>query len=285
MKRMTRSESPYSTGTRVGATVLMLGVSVAFLLPLSWLVATSLTAGSNVFNFPPRLIPDPIEWQNYLAIWQNYPLGRWFLNSFFITTTIVIGQILTSSLAGFAFAKLRFPGRDKLFFVYLVGLLIPSQVLLIPIFVMISNLGWVDTPWGLIIPALAGPFGTFLYRQFYLSVSHDYIDAARLDGASLLRTWWSIFLPLSRGLTAAFAAITFLMTWNSFLWPLVLLRSVENFTVTLGLASIAGGQQFAVPWELVMATSTTILIPVLALFVFAQRQLVQGVALSGYSGK
>jgi multiple sugar transport system permease protein len=285
MKRMTRSESPYKTSTRVGATALMLGASMAFLLPLSWLVATSLTQGSSVFSFPPKLIPDPVEWQNYVTIWQNYPLGRWFLNSFFITTTIVIGQILTSSLAGFAFAKLRFPSRDKLFFVYLVGLLIPSQVLLIPIFVMVSNLGWVDTPWGLIIPALAGPFGTFLYRQFYLSVSHDYIDAARLDGATLLRTWWSIFLPLSRGLTAAFAAITFLMVWNSFLWPLVLLRSVDNFTVTLGLASIAGGQQFAVPWELVMATSTTILIPVLALFIFAQRQLVQGVALSGYSGK
>jgi len=285
MRRTSRSDSPYRTGTRIGATALMLGISVVFLLPLSWLVATSLTAGSSVFSFPPKLIPDPVEWQNYVTIWQNYPLGRWFLNSFFITTTIVIGQILTSSLAGFAFAKLRFPGRDKLFFVYLVGLLIPSQVLLIPIFVMVSNLGWVDTPWGLIIPALAGPFGTFLYRQFYLSVSHDYIDAARLDGATLLRTWWSIFLPLSRGLTAAFAAITFLMIWNSFLWPLVLLRSVDNFTVTLGLASIAGGQQFAVPWELVMATSTTILIPVLALFVFAQRQLVQGVALSGYSGK
>jgi multiple sugar transport system permease protein len=263
----------------------MLGVSAFFLLPLTFLMATSLTQGSNVFSFPPKLFPDPVEWSNYIVIWERYPLLRWFGNSFFITITIVIGQIFTSSLAGFAFAKLKFPGRDKLFFIYLIGLLVPSQVLLIPIFVLVSNLGWVNTPWGLIIPALAGPFGTFLYRQFYLSVSDEYIAAARLDGASLFRIWWSIFLPLSRGLTATFAVLIFLITWNSYLWPLVLLRSVDNFTVTLGLASIAGAPSFAVPWEIVMATSITILLPILGLFVFAQRQLVQGVALSGYSSK
>lgn len=278
-------DSNHRLSTRVWFTMLAAIICVLFVLPLAWLVSTSLTSRANVFSFPPALIPDPVMWSNYVDIWVEYPLLRWFANSFFITITIVVGQILTSSLAGFAFSKLRFPGRDKLFFLYLVALLIPSQVLLIPIFVMVSKLGWVDTPWGLIIPALAGPFGTFLYRQFYLSVSQEYIDAARIDGAGFLRIWWSIFFPLSRGLTAAFAAITFLMTWNSFLWPLVLLRSTENFTVTLGLASIAGAEQFRVPWELVMSASITILIPVLALFVFAQRQLVQGVALSGYSGK
>ena len=270
---------------RIGATIFMAVAIVAFILPMVWLFSTSLKTREEVFEFPPQVIPPDPQWSNYDEVWTQNPMGQWILNSVFISVCIVVGQCFTSSLAGFAFAKLRFPGRDKLFFLYLAGMLIPSQVLLIPIFVIASRLGWVDTPWGLIIPALAGPFGTFLYRQFYISVSQEYIDAGEVDGASFLRIWWSIFVPLSRGLTAAFATITFLATWNSYFWPLVLLRTPDNFTVTLGLASIAGVEQFRVPWELVMAAAITMLVPILILFALAQRQLVRGVALSGYTGK
>ncbi len=275
----------HTRSARVGGTVLVAIAVVAFLLPMVWLFSTSLKSKDEVFSYPPQVIPQDPQWSNYIDIWTDSPLSRWMINSLFISAAIVVGQCITSSLAGFAFARLRFPGRDKLFFLYLAGLLIPSQVLLIPIFVIVSRLGWVDTPWGLIVPALAGPFGTFLYRQFYLSVSQEYVDAGQVDGASMFRIWWSVFVPLSRGLTAAFAAITFLATWNSFIWPLVLLRTPENFTATLGLASIAGADPFRVPWQLVMATSVTMLVPVLTLFALAQRQLVRGVAMSGYTGK
>lgn len=270
---------------RIGATIVTSVAVVAFVLPMVWMFSTSLKNREEVFEYPPQVIPADPQWSNYVDIWTQYPLAQWFINSLFISVCIVVGQIFTSSLSGFALAKLRFPGRDKLFFLYLAGMLIPSQVLLIPIFVIVSRLGWVDTPWGLIIPALAGPFGTFLYRQFYLSVSQEYVDAGQIDGASMLRIWWSIFLPLSRGLTAAFATITFLATWNAFFWPLVLLRTPDHFTATLGLASIAGSDQFRVPWELVMATAVTMLVPVLVLFALSQRHIVRGVAMSGYSGK
>jgi multiple sugar transport system permease protein len=270
---------------RLGATVLVAVAAIGFVLPMVWLFSTSLKTKDEVFTYPPQVIPPDPQWSNYTDIWTQYPLAQWLVNSIFISAAIVVGQCLTSSLAGFAFARLRFPGRDKVFFLYLAGMLIPSQVLLIPIFVLVSRLGWVNTPWGLIVPALAGPFGTFLYRQFYLSISQEYVDAAQLDGASMLRIWWGIFVPLSKGLTAAFAAITFLASWNSFIWPLVLLRTPEKFTATLGLASIAGADQFRVPWQLVMATSVTMLVPVLILFAVAQRHLVRGVAMSGYTGK
>jgi multiple sugar transport system permease protein len=256
-----------------------------FVLPFVWMVSTSVKRQSDVFAYPPTLVPHHPLWHNFTSIWHQYPLATWFLNSFFIAGSIVVGQVLTSSLAGFAFAKLRFPGRDRIFFLYLAGLLVPSQVLIVPLFVFVSKLGWVDTPWGLIIPALAGPFGTFLFRQFYLTVSQEYIDAARVDGASTLRIWWSIYLPLSRGLATAFGSITFLIFWNSFIWPLVLLHSENRYTVTLGLASIASAEQFRVPWELVMATSVTSLVPVLLFFAVAQRHIVQGLALSGYADK
>lgn len=270
---------------RVAATVAIGIGTAAFFLPLAWLLSTSLKRRQDVFAYPPRLLESVPQWSNYLEIWTQYPLARWVANTLLISVAIVVGQVLTSSLAGFTFAQLRFPGRDRLFFVYLAALLVPTQVLIIPIFVLVAQLGWVDTPWGLIIPALAGPFGTFLYRQHFLGISEDLRAAAEVDGASMWRIWWSIYLPLARGLTATFAAITFLASWNSYIWPLVLLRSQEQFTVTLGLASIAGAEQFRVPWELVMAASFTILTPTLLVFALAQRQLVDGVALSGQAGK
>jgi multiple sugar transport system permease protein len=270
---------------RLVATAVVSILVLFFLLPIIWTISTSLKPGNQVFVYPPKLLPAHPQFHNYADIWSQYPLARWFLNSFFITATIVCGQLFTSSLSGFAFAKLRFRGRDRFFLLYLFGLLIPSQVLLVPIFFVVSKLHWVNSAWGLIVPALAGPFGTFLFRQFYLSVSNEYIEAARLDGASTFRIYRSIFVPLSRGLMAAFAAITFLMFWNSYLWPLVLLSTESKYTVTLGLAYIANGPQFQVPWPTVMADAVTIMVPVLLLFALAQRKFVRGIALTGYTGK
>jgi multiple sugar transport system permease protein len=273
------------TPTRVVVTTILVLLVGAFLLPLLWSVSTALKPLTLIFKYPPRLLEDQVLWSNFVTIWSDYPLTRWLVNSFVICAVVVVAQVLTSSMSGFAFAKLRFRYRDQLFFLYLAGLLIPSQVLLIPIFQIVRYLGLIDSPLAIIIPALAGPFGTFLFRQFFLSVSDEYIDAARVDGAPLLRIYWSIFLPMARGLIVGFSVITFMAMWNSFLWPLVVLRTPSTYTATLGLSTIAGGEPFRVPWNVVMATGLTFMVPVLALFVLAQRRLVEGLSMSGYGDK
>jgi multiple sugar transport system permease protein len=273
------------TTTRTVVTGILGILVTAFLLPVLWAASTALKPLTLIFKYPPRLIEDQVLWSNFITIWSDYPLARWIVNSFVICGVVVVAQVLTSSMSGFAFAKLRFRYRDQLFFLYLAGLLIPSQVLLIPIFEIVRYLGLIDSPLAIIIPALAGPFGTFLFRQFFLSISDEFIDAARVDGASLLRVYWSIFLPMARGLIVGFSVITFMAMWNSFLWPLVVLRTPSTYTATLGLSSIAGGEPFRVPWNVVMATGLTFMVPVLLLFVLAQRRLVEGLSMSAYGDK
>jgi multiple sugar transport system permease protein len=270
---------------RVGVTAVFIVVALLFVSPLVWAVATSLKAFPEIYSYPPRLMGASLRWSNYTQIWSDYPIVQWLVNSILVCTAVVVAQVLTSSAAGFAFAKLRFPHRDKWFLVYIGGLLIPNQVLLIPLFQIIKHLGLINSPLALVIPALAGPFGTFLFRQFYMSVSDEYIDAARIDGASLLRVYWSIFLPISRGVIGGFSVITFMATWNSFLWPLVVLRTPTRYTATLGLSTVAGGDPFRVPWQIVMSTGITLMLPVLLVFVFAQRHVAQGLSMSGYTGK
>lgn len=267
-------------------TTLVLGLfCLVFVAPLIWAIVTSLKAFSEIYSYPPRFVGAKVLWSNYKEVWTQYPVGHWLANSGYIALTIVVAQVLTSSAAGFAFAKLRFSHRDKWFLLYIGGLLVPSQVLLIPLFQMIKFFHLINSPLAVIIPALAGPFGTFLFRQFYLSVSDEYIDAARIDGASLFRIYWNVFLPMSRGVITGFGVITLMAAWNSFLWPLVVLRTPSRYTATLGLSTVAGGDPFRVPWQIVMATGVTTLIPVLILFLLAQRQVVQGLSMSGYSGK
>jgi len=215
---------------------------------------------------------------NYATALNSLPFDRYFFNSLLVATSVTLLQLLTSSLAAYAFARLRFKGRDTIFFLYLIGLMIPFPVLLLPNFLMIRQLGWFDSYLALIVPPAFSAFSIFLLRQYYRGIPLDYDESARIDGASSLRIWWSILLPNSRPALAALAVFTFLGTWNDFLWPLVVTNSESMRTLPVGLSTFQG--QFTVRWELLMAGSVVALIPVLIVYFFAQNWIIKGLSVS-----
>lgn len=260
--------------------LLILG-GLIMLAPFVVMVVVSLWPNT---AFMARRFPlDQITLANYVETFRVLPFGRYFINSAFVTVTVTIGQILIASLAAFAFARLRFRGREAIFLLYLATLMIPSQVTLIPNFLIIRNLGWYDTYAALIVPGLFSALSTFLLRQFYRSIPIDLDDAARIDGASSLRIWWQIMLPLSRPIMAALAVFAFQGTWNDFLWPLVVTGSDKMRTIPIGLSYFVG--QYSTAWNLLMAGSVLALLPVLILYLFAQKTFVQGITLSGMGGR
>ncbi|MCA0452571.1 MAG: carbohydrate ABC transporter permease [Chloroflexi bacterium] len=258
--------------------VLLLG-SFIMVLPFLWMVSTSLKTSTDILReFPPRLIPSTFMISNYATALNSLPFDRYFFNSLLVATSVTLLQLLTSSLAAYAFARLRFKGRDTIFFLYLIGLMIPFPVLLLPNFLMIRQLGWFDSYLALIVPPAFSAFSIFLLRQYYRGIPLDYDESARIDGASSLRIWWSILLPNSRPALAALAVFTFLGTWNDFLWPLVVTNSESMRTLPVGLSTFQG--QFTVRWELLMAGSVVALIPVLIVYFFAQNWIIKGLSVS-----
>ncbi len=257
---------------------LILG-SVVMLLPFFWMLSTSLKPGSDVFReFPPRWIPATFRWSNYRDALTSMPFDRFYLNSAFVATSVTTLQLLTSSLAAFAFARLRFRGRDLLFFLYLSALMIPFPVLLVPNFIIISKLHWFDSYAALIVPVSFSAFSTFLLRQYYRCIPMELDEAARIDGASSFRVWWQIIFPNSRPALAALAIFIFLGNWNEFLWPLVVTNSEAMRTVPVGLNSFKG--QFTVRWEMLMAAAVVGMLPVLIIYVWAQNWIIRGMSVS-----
>lgn len=260
--------------------LLILG-GLIMLAPFVVMVVVSLWPNT---AFMARRFPlDQITLANYVETFRVLPFGRYFINSAFVTVTVTIGQILIASLAAFAFARLRFRGREAIFLLYLATLMIPSQVTLIPNFLIIRNLGWYDTYAALIVPGLFSALSTFLLRQFYRSIPIDLDDAARIDGASSLRIWWQIMLPLSRPIMAALAVFAFQASWNDFLWPLVVTGTDKMRTIPIGLSYFVG--QYATAWNLLMAGSVIALLPVLVIYLLAQKTFVQGITMSGMGGR
>ena len=259
--------------------LLILG-SVIMLLPFVWMVSTSLKPGADVFReYPPKLIPTTIQWSNYKEALTSMPFDRFYLNSFVVAISVTTLQLLTSSLAAFAFARLRFRGRDALFFIYLSALMIPFPVLLVPNFIIVRNLGWFDTYAALIVPVSFSAFSTFLLRQYYRGIPIELDEAARIDGASSFRVWWQIIFPNSRPALAALAIFVFLGNWNEFLWPLIVTNSEAMRTVPVGLNSFKG--QFTVRWEMLMAAAVVGMMPVLVVYVLAQNWIIKGMSISG----
>lgn len=253
------------------------------LLPFGWMLATSLKAPPQIFTYPPTLIPNPVMWQNYLDTVQAMPFGRFYLNSLFVAVSVTTIQILTASLAAFAFARLRYWGREILFLVYLATLMIPFQVTMIPNFILVRYLRWYDTFYALIVPTAFSAFAVFLLRQYFLGIPVELDEAARMDGASSLRIWARIIMPLSGPVLAALTIFVFLGSWNDFLWPLVVTNSNNTRTIPVGLASFQG--QFNTDWHLLMAGSVIALLPVLLVYVLAQKRFVEGITLSGMGGR
>ena len=275
------SFSPRRLIGAVSRQAVLIAGALVVLVPFMWMVTTSLKTKRGV-HLPPYLIPNDFIWGNYRLAWNTDNFARFYLNSAVMTLGIVLGQLLFSSLAGYAFARLRFPGRNVLFFLVLATMMIPVYVTLIPSYLLVRDLGWLDSYQGLIVPRLVSAFGIFLMRQHYLSIPKDLEEAALLDGASRLKIWWSIMVPLSGPAMATLGIFSFLFAWNDFLWPLIVTTSPDMRTVQLGLANFTG--RYGTNWTLLMAGAVTATIPALVVFAIGQRWFVRGSVMSGVKG-
>jgi multiple sugar transport system permease protein len=265
----------------IGYAALSLMAIIA-LVPFLWTLSTSLKNIDEVFVFPPQWIPDELKWSNYTTLWQELPMGRWIVNSTVVVALAVLGKLILASTAAYAFARLRFPGRDWIFYVFLTALMIPWEVTLIPGFVLMRQFGWIDTPAALIIPSIGDVFGIFLLRQYFMAIPRELDDSARVDGAGYFRIFWSIVLPLSRAPLAVVGALGFMGVWNSFLWPLVMINTPEKFTLPVGLQLL--NSQHSTDWTTLMAGDVISLIPVIVVYLAAQRYFVEGITVTGLKG-
>lgn len=250
--------------------------------PLLWMVSSSLKSSDTVLANPPTAIPTEWRFQNYLDVFDQVPFGTYLFNSFFVASTVTVVALLLHSMAAYSLARLHFPGRDKIFLLILCTLMVPFTVIAVPLFIIVDWLGWVDTYQGLIVPMIPHAFGIFLLRQFYLSVPRELEEAAILDGASLVKVYWHIILPLSRPVLAALGIFFFLANWNNFLWPLIVTQDQSLWVVQLGIQQFRG--QYASNYNLIMAASTCAALPTLILFFVLQRRLVEGIKMTGLKG-
>lgn len=262
--------------------LVLLPLAATMLLPMVWTVVASFETYAETQHFPPILRPKTLRWQNYQQVLELSPFPRWFLNTLIVTVLVVAANLLTCSLAGYAFARLRFFGRDVVFLLVLATLMIPFQVIMIPTFLIVRRLGLIDTLWALVVPNLTGAFGVFLLRQFFKTLPIELEEAARIDGASRLGILFKIVLPLSGPALATLAVITFMWTWNDFLWPLVTIYSERNMTLQLGLLTFQGAHKTNT--NLLMAANVMSILPVLVLFFLAQRYFIRGIATTGLKG-
>jgi multiple sugar transport system permease protein len=261
--------------------VLILG-AVAMVMPFAWSVLTSVKQHAEVFTRPPFWLPWPPDLSAYQALLGRINFDRYALNTFKVASLITLGQLITSSMAGYAFAKIRFPGRDAMFLLFLATMMVPVAVTMIPNFAVMSRLGLVDTHAGLIIPFLGSAYGTFLMRQFYLNFPDELWDAARLDGCNPFSYYLYILLPNSKPILAALGVLTFQFAWNEFQWALIMLNSESRRTLQVGLSYLLNENYVNWPW--LMAASVLTTLPILVLFFLAQRQFVQSVTLSASKG-
>jgi len=286
---ITSSESESATDRRpqpkrlnVGRLITWFGLAigtVAMFFPIYWLIVTAFIPNSDAIARDVDLLPDRLTTENFSDGWSDFQWTRWYRNSIFITVMRVGITVPINLLAGYTFAKFAFRGSKTLFFVIIATLTLPIQVILVPRFLIVNELGLVDSPWGVILPFAAEAFGIFFVRQFMVSIPDEILEAARIDGASEFRIFREIVVPLSKPAIGVLTILTFLWTWNNFAWPLVVLTSQENYTVTLGLNAMQGFNN--TEWSPIMAMATLSLIPVLLVFLLFQKYFVQGIARTG----
>ncbi len=261
--------------------ILLCAIALLMVGPFLWMVATSLMDPQDIFRVPPRWIPDRFDLRNYRAIMEVLPLGTLLLNSFTIAVAATIGQVLSCTLAAYAFARMEFRGNTTLYFILLATMMIPAQVTMIPTFMIMKAFRLIDTLYALIIPAFfGGAFGTFLMRQFFTSIPRELEDAARMDGCGRFRILWSIYLPLSRPALVTLGLFTFMTYWNDLLGPVIYLSSTEHATLTMGLASLQAGTMVT-RFDLLMAGSVLSVLPILILLIIGQQWFIRGIATTG----
>ncbi len=259
--------------------------AIVLIAPLVWLISTSLKEPSAIFTLPPKWIPDPIRWQNYPEALNAQPFARFFLNTMIITILATLGTVITASMAAYSFARLRFPLRSFWFGLMISTLMLPSIVTLIPTFILFRYLKWIDTFYPLIVPFWFGgsPFFIFLLRQFFLTIPLELDEAARIDGASNYRIYWQIILPLAKPALATVMIFSIINHWNEFILPLIYLHSTDKWTMAIGLQGFS--DLYSTQWHWLMAASTVMVLPLIILFFSAQRYYLEGIHMTGLTGR
>jgi len=258
---------------------ILVASALVMVVPFLWTLSTSLKADQYVLTMPPQFFPRPLTFQSYVRLTELFPAGRMFLNSLVVATLTTLGQLMTSSMAAYAFARMRFKGQGALFLIYLATLMIPFQVTITPLFILMRYLGWINTYQGLIFPGLFSAFGTFLLRQSYMTMPRELDEAAFMDGASHFTVYSRIILPLGKPALATMGVFSFMASWNAFLWPLFVARDIEMMTLPVGLAMLHG--RWLTEWNLVMAGTVITILPMLIVYLLAQQYFVEGVLMSG----
>jgi multiple sugar transport system permease protein len=281
-KEAAQAEAPRTSqivSTVVLHTILIIG-AIIMVVPFLWMVVTSLETTAQAFAIPPSFIPNPVMWDNYPQSFTALPFDLAYMNSAIVAVSVTVFQLITCSMAAYAFARIKFPGREIIFFVFLATMMIPFQLTIIPIFLTMKKLGLLDTLLALILPpALFSAFGVFLMRQFVLGLPMELEEAAIVDGANRWTIFWKLILPLLRAPLAALGIFCFIGQWNNFFTPLIMLNSPSNFTVPLMLNQFRG--QYATEWTLVMAGSVIAVLPLLIVYILAQRHIIAGIAMTG----
>lgn len=261
---------------RAVATFVLVVGAFFMAAPFVLMLGTSLMTYQQTVTYPPDWVPHPVTFENFRKALFETPLLRYFANSLIVSVACVVGQVVTGSMAGFAFARMRFKGRQALFFAVLATLMLPIYINLVPLYALISMLGWVDTYWALIVPGLTGAFGIFLFRQWFLNLPVELEDAARVDGATPWDLYWRVALPTALPAVATLAIFEFLAAWNTFLWPLVVTHSESLRTLPVGLAAFKSGMKEVTDWGLLMAATAVAVAPAIAVFMIGQRYFIRG---------
>ena len=261
---------------------VLLSLTVVALVPFVWMISSSLKTSIDVFSIPMRWIPQEFHFENYLQIWERVPLATYFKNTAVLAVIVTFMQILTSSFAAYAFAKMNFKGRDLLFMCYIGTIAVPWQVYMVPQFIMMRSIGLYDTIWALVVLQSFTAFGVFLMRQFYMGIPNDLSEAARIDGLSEYGIWARIILPLAKPAIATLCIFTFVNTWNDYMGPMIYLTTDLNKTIQVGLRRFI--QAYSADYNLIMAASLCSLLPVTIVFLFLQRYFIEGIATTGMKG-
>jgi multiple sugar transport system permease protein len=259
--------------------LLALG-GIIMIFPFVWMIATSFKQPWDVYNL--SIIPPEATFNNYIRLFEGSNFPRWFFNSFVVGLLVTFSVLFFDSLVGYTLCKFNFKGKKIIFILILSTMMIPTEMLVIPWYIMSNKWGWVDSYWGIMFPGIMTGFGTFLMRQFFQGVPDELLDAARIDGLNEFQIWWKIAMPLVKPAISALAIFTFLGNWNAFLWPLIVISKTELYTLPVGLAFFSG--EFQTEWEMVMTGASVATIPVLIVFLIFQKQIIKGIALSGLKG-
>ncbi len=265
-------------------TIITVVIIVVMIAPFAWMVSGSLKSSELVFVYPPIFIPPKIMWENYARIFKELPFARYMLNSFFVSSSVVILGLFVNSLAGYSFARIPFKGSTVIFVLILATMMIPGEMIILPLFLIVKSFGWFNTYNALIFPGVVSPFGIFLLRQFFKGLPVELEEAATIDGCSRFGIYWRIALPLAKPALLTLSVLTFMWNWDSFLWPLIVITSEEMRVVQIGLALIVGQQTYSGFWNVIMAASVVACLPTIFIFMALQKYYVQGVATTGLKG-